>query len=116
MGVAAAVSMLVILLAMYHNRNRTNTTNRILKSLGMSKRSIAWVIEQEAIVVSVLGVAVGILLTLVARFAVMRVTSLTIEIEPRWLLMRTRRGFVWWNDWRAVSSVESGATRCELTH
>ena len=39
----------------------------ILKSLGMSKSSIAWVIEQEAIVVSLLGVGVGVLLTHIAR-------------------------------------------------
>ncbi|HJX90093.1 MAG TPA: lysylphosphatidylglycerol synthase domain-containing protein [Pyrinomonadaceae bacterium] len=86
-GVAAAISMLVILLAMYTTVTERTRQIGILKSLGMSKRSIAWVIEQEAIVVSVLGVAVGILLTLVARFAVMRVTSLTIEIEPRWILI-----------------------------
>jgi len=86
-GVAAAISMLVILLAMYTTVTERTRQIGILKSLGMSKRSIAWVIEQEAIVVSVLGVAVGILLTLVARFAVMRVTSLTIEIEPRWMLI-----------------------------
>ena len=53
----------------------------------MSKSSIAWVIEQEAIVVSLLGVGVGVLLTWIASFAVMRVTSLTIEIEPFWILV-----------------------------
>ena len=53
----------------------------------MSKTSIAWVIEKEAILVSLLGVAVGVVLTFAARFAVMRVTSLTVEIEPRWVLI-----------------------------
>src|SRR4029434_5677722 len=72
-GVAAAISMLVILLAMYTTVTERTRQIGILKSLGMSKTSIAWVIEQEAIIVSFLGVAVGILLTLVARFAVMRV-------------------------------------------
>ena len=91
-GVASAISMLVILLAMYTTVTERTRQIGILKSLGMSKSAIAWVIEQEAIVVSVLGVVVGILLTLVARFAVMRVTSLTIEIEPRWLTDCTRRG------------------------
>jgi putative ABC transport system permease protein len=51
----------------------------------MSKPAIAWVIEQEAIIVSLLGVTAGVLLTLAARFAVMRVTSLTVEIEMRWV-------------------------------
>jgi putative ABC transport system permease protein len=66
----------------------------ILKSLGMSKSAIAWVIEQEAMVVSFLGVIVGVLLTMAARFAVMRVTSLTIEIEPRWVLISLAVGLL----------------------
>ena len=86
-GVAAAISMLVILLAMYTTVTERTRQIGILKSLGMSKSAIAWVIEQEAIVVSILGVAVGVLLTLAARFAIMRITSLTIDIEPRWVLI-----------------------------
>lgn len=86
-GVAASISMLVILLAMYTTVTERTRQIGILKSLGMSKTAIAWVIEQEAIIVSVLGVAVGVLLTLLARAAVMRTTSLTIEIEPRWVLI-----------------------------
>jgi putative ABC transport system permease protein len=93
-GVAACISMLVILLAMYTTVTERTRQIGILKSLGMSKSSIAWVIEQEAILVSVLGVVVGVLLTFVARFAVMRVTSLTIEIEPRWVLVALAVGLV----------------------
>lgn len=86
-GVAASISMLVILLAMYTTVTERTRQIGILKALGMSKTSIAWVIEKEAILVSFLGVTVGVLLTFVARFAVMRVTSLTVEIEPRWVLI-----------------------------
>ncbi|HSD44970.1 MAG TPA: lysylphosphatidylglycerol synthase domain-containing protein [Pyrinomonadaceae bacterium] len=93
-GVAAAISMLVILLAMYTTVTERTRQIGILKSLGMSKTSIAWVIEQEAIIVSTLGVAVGVLLTLLARAAVMRTTSLTIEIEPRWILVALAVGLV----------------------
>jgi putative ABC transport system permease protein len=93
-GVAATISMLVILLAMYTTVTERTRQIGILKSLGMSKASIAWVIEQEAIIVSVLGVAVGVLLTLVARLAVMRTTSLTIEIEPRWVLIALAVGLL----------------------
>jgi putative ABC transport system permease protein len=93
-GVAASISMLVILLAMYTTVTERTRQIGILKSLGMSKTSIAWVIEQEAIIVSVLGVAVGVALTLVARLAVMRTTSLTIEIEPRWILIALAVGIV----------------------
>jgi putative ABC transport system permease protein len=93
-GVAAAISVLVILLAMYTTVTERTRQIGILKSLGMSKTSIAWVIEQEAILVSSLGVAVGVLLTLLARVAVMRTTSLTIEIEPRWVLIALAVGLV----------------------
>jgi putative ABC transport system permease protein len=86
-GVASAISMLVILLAMYTTVTERTRQIGILKSLGMSKTSIAWVIEQEAILVSVLGVIVGMLLTLALRLGVMRTTSLVVEIEPRWILV-----------------------------
>jgi putative ABC transport system permease protein len=93
-GVAAAISVLVILLAMYTTVTERTRQIGILKSLGMSKSAIAWVIEQEAIIVSVLGVAVGVLLTMLARLAVMRTTSLTIEIEPRWVLIALAVGLL----------------------
>jgi len=93
-GVAAAISMLVILLAMYTTVTERTRQIGILKSLGMSKTAIAWVIEQEAIIVSILGVAVGVLLTLAARLAIMRTTSLVIEIEPRWILIALGVGLI----------------------
>ncbi len=86
-GIAATISLLVILLAMYTTVTERTRQIGILKALGMSKTAIAWVIEQEAIIVSLLGVIVGVLLTLGARYAVMRSTSLIIEIEPRWILI-----------------------------
>ncbi|MGH9944065.1 MAG: ABC transporter permease [Pyrinomonadaceae bacterium] len=86
-AVAAAISTLVILLAMYTTVTERTRQIGILKSLGMSKASIAWVIEQEALVVSGLGVLLGLVLVFAARFAVMRMSSLTIEIEPKWLLI-----------------------------
>jgi putative ABC transport system permease protein len=60
----------------------------------MSKTAIAWAIEQEALLVSVLGVTVGLILTFAARFAVMRATSLNVEIEPRWMLVALAVGLV----------------------
>jgi putative ABC transport system permease protein len=93
-GVAAAISVLVILLAMYTTVTERTRQIGILKSLGMSKTAIAWVIEQEAIIVSVLGVAVGVLLTMLAKFAVVRTTSLTIDIEPRWVLIALAVGLL----------------------
>ena len=93
-GVAAAISVLVILLAMYTTVTERTRQIGILKSLGMSKTAIAWVIEQEAIIVSVLGVVVGVLLTLLAQLIVTRTTSLTIEIETRWVLISLAVGLL----------------------
>src|SRR5215510_1928616 len=93
-GVAATISMLVILLAMYTTVTERTRQIGILKSLGMSKRSIAWVIEQEAILVSVLGVFIGVLLMLLARFFVMRSTTLTVDVEPKWIAISLRVGLV----------------------
>ncbi|HEX6715555.1 MAG TPA: lysylphosphatidylglycerol synthase domain-containing protein [Pyrinomonadaceae bacterium] len=93
-GVAAAISILVILLAMYTTVTERTRQIGILKSLGMSKTAIAWVIEQEAIIVSVLGVVCGVLLTLLAQLVVTRTTSLTIEIEPRWILIALAVGLL----------------------
>ena len=86
-GVAASISLLVILLAMYTTVTERTRQIGVLKSLGMSKSKIAWVIEQEAIVVSLLGVITGVLFTFGARFAIMRTTTLTVELEPRWILI-----------------------------
>jgi len=93
-GVAAAISILVILLAMYTTVTERTRQIGILKSLGMSKTSIAWVIEQEAIIVSVLGVITGVLLTMLAQLVVTRTTNLTIEIEPRWVLIALAVGLL----------------------
>ncbi len=84
-GVAAVISMLVILLAMYTTVTERTRQIGVLKSLGMSNAGVAWVIEQEALAVSVLGVLLGVVLTLAARFVVMRTTTLTVDIEPKWL-------------------------------
>lgn len=85
-GVAAVISMLVILLAMYTTVTERTRQIGVLKSLGMSNTGVAWVIEQEALAVSVLGVLLGVVLTFAARFVVMRTTTLTVDIEPKWLL------------------------------
>jgi putative ABC transport system permease protein len=60
----------------------------------MSKASIAWVIEQEAIIVSVLGVFFGVVLTLLLRVTVMRSTSLIVDIEPKWIAISLVVGLI----------------------
>lgn len=93
-GVAATISMLVILLAMYTTVTERTRQIGVLKSLGMSKAAIAWVIEQEAILVSVLGVFIGVVLTLLLRATVMRSTSLIVDVEPKWIAISLVVGLI----------------------
>jgi putative ABC transport system permease protein len=93
-AVAATISMLVILLAMYTTVTERTRQIGILKSLGMSKRSIAWVIEQEAILVSVMGVGIGVLLMLLVRFFVMKSTSLIVDVEAKWIAISLVVGLI----------------------
>lgn len=93
-GVAAVISMLVILLAMYTTVTERTRQIGVLKSLGMSNVGVAWVIEQEALAVSVLGVLLGVVLALAARFVVMRTTTLTVDIEPKWLAVSLAIGLL----------------------
>jgi putative ABC transport system permease protein len=93
-GVAATISTLVILLAMYTTVTERTRQIGILKSLGMSKASIAWVIEQEAILVSVAGVFLGVVLMLLLRITVMRSTSLIVDVEPKWIAISLVVGLI----------------------
>lgn len=93
-GVAATISTLVILLAMYTTVTERTRQIGILKSLGMSKASIAWVIEQEAILVSVLGVLIGVVMMLLLRVTVMRSTSLIVDVEIKWIVISLIVGLV----------------------
>jgi len=92
--VAATISTLVILLAMYTTVTERTRQIGILKSLGMSKRSIAWVIEQEAILVSVLGVGIGVVLMLILRFFVMKSTNLVVDVEAKWIVISLVVGLI----------------------
>ena len=93
-GVASVISMLVILLAMYTTVTERTRQIGVLKSLGMSKSNIAWMIEQEAIIVTFLGVVLGVTLTALARIGVMRTTSLIVEIEPKWVIISLVVGLI----------------------
>jgi putative ABC transport system permease protein len=81
-GVAAVISALVILLTMYTTVTERTRQIGILKSLGMSNARIAWTIAQEAMLISFCGIVAGVVLTLLVRFALTRITTLEVEISP----------------------------------
>jgi len=86
-GVAAIISALVILLTMYTTVTERTRQIGIMKSLGMSNAAIAWIIAQEALLISFCGIVGGILLTVILRFLLTRVTTLEVEISPLVLLI-----------------------------
>ena len=84
-GLAAVISMLVILLTMYTTVTERTRQIGILKSLGASKLLIAGVIEKEALTISALGVIGGLVVVVVARALLIR-RGLALELEPGYII------------------------------
>jgi len=93
-GLAVVISTLVILLAMYTTIMERTREIGILKSLGASKRFIVASIEKEAILISALGVALGFIAAVAARYAIVSSTKLVIDLRPEWLLISGLIGIV----------------------
>lgn len=86
-GVAAIISALVILLTMYTTVTERTRQIGIMKSLGMSNPQIGWIITQEALLISFLGIVGGIVLTVIVRFLLTKITTLEVEISLPVLLI-----------------------------
>jgi putative ABC transport system permease protein len=84
---SAIVSTLVILLAMYTTITERTREIGILKSLGASKRYIVGVIEKEAVTISALGVAVGLIVSFVVGWVMRQATTLQVEFQLSWILV-----------------------------
>ena len=80
------VSSLVILLTMYTTVTERTRQIGVLKSLGASRSWIAGEIEKEALVISALGVVAGSLLAIAGKYFITRLTPISVELEPAWLL------------------------------
>jgi putative ABC transport system permease protein len=92
-GLAAVISMLVILLTMYTTVSERTRQIGILKSLGASKLFIAGVIEKEALTISALGVIGGLAVVLVARFFLLR-RGMNVELEPGYIIRAVLGGLI----------------------
>ena len=93
-GVAAAISALVILLTMYTTVTERTRQIGILKSLGMSNAKIAWIITQEALLISLFGILSGVIATYFLRSVLTRFVTLDIEIKPLVLMMTLMVGII----------------------
>ncbi|CAN5526606.1 ABC transporter permease [soil metagenome] len=85
-GVAAGISALIILLTMYTTVTERTRQIGVLKSLGMSNVNIAWIIVQEALLLSIGGVIFGVSGTYLLKAALGKWTTLTVSVEPKIVL------------------------------
>jgi putative ABC transport system permease protein len=80
-GLATVISLLIILLTMYTTVAERTRQIGVMKSLGASKLWIAWVFEKEALLISLLGVVVGLAIAILARYALINALGLNIDLE-----------------------------------
>lgn len=83
-GLAATVSILVILLAMYTTIIERTRQIGILKSLGASKLWIATEIEKEALIISFVGALTGFAISIAIGFTIEKLTSLRVDLNIKW--------------------------------
>ena len=93
-GLAAIISALVVMLAMYTTITERTREIGILKAMGASRRYIISEIEREALLISALGLVVGFALAAGAGFFIHKATSLIFEFGWRWALAAAAIGLL----------------------
>lgn len=93
-GLATVISLLIILLTMYTTVAERTRQIGVLKSLGASKLWIAWVFEKEALLISLLGVAGGLAVSVFARYALVNGLGWKIDLETDSILYASTAGLV----------------------
>jgi putative ABC transport system permease protein len=83
-GLAAVVSALVVMLAMYTTITERTREIGILKAMGASRGYIVGIIEKEAILISFIGLAAGFVLSLAVGFLIHRFYGLVFEYSWVW--------------------------------
>ena len=85
-GLAAVVSALVVMLAMYTTITERTREIGILKAMGASRGYIIGTIEKEAILISVLGLVLGFTVALIAGTLIQRSYGLVFEYGWGWAI------------------------------
>jgi putative ABC transport system permease protein len=86
-GLAAIVSALVVLLAMYTTITERTREIGILKALGASRGYIIGVIEKEALLIGAVGLAIGFVVSFIAGFFIHRAYGLLFEYSLKWAVV-----------------------------
>jgi putative ABC transport system permease protein len=85
-GLAAVVSGLVVMLAMYTTITERTREIGILKAMGASRTYIVTIIEKEAVLISLIGLIVGFAVSLLAGYLIHRIYGLLFEFTWGWAL------------------------------
>ncbi|MBD0325122.1 MAG: ABC transporter permease [Pyrinomonadaceae bacterium] len=86
-ALAALVSALVVMLAMYTTITERTREIGILKAMGASRGYIIGVIEKEALLISALGLIVGFAVALLGGYLINYVYKLFFEFEWHWAII-----------------------------
>ncbi|HEX2270686.1 MAG TPA: ABC transporter permease [Pyrinomonadaceae bacterium] len=93
-GLAAVVSALVVMLAMYTTITERTREIGILKAMGASRGYIVGVIEKEAILISVIGLIAGFIVSMIACYFIHRTYGLIFEYTWGWALVAAGIGLI----------------------
>src|ERR1700752_1979414 len=81
---AAVVSSLVVMLAMYTTITERTREIGILKAMGASRGYIVGIIEKEAILISIIGLVAGFAVSLLAGYLIHKAYGLVFEYSWSW--------------------------------
>ena len=93
-GLAAVVSALVVMLAMYTTITERTREIGILKAMGASRGYIVGIIEKEAIVISIIGLIAGFVISLIAGYLIHRAYGLVFEYSWTWATVAAAIGLI----------------------
>ena len=93
-GLAAVVSALVVMLAMYTTITERTREIGILKAMGASRGYIVGVIEKEAILISIIGLIAGFIVSLIAGYFIQKTYGLIFEYSWQWALVAAAIGII----------------------
>ncbi len=93
-GLAAVVSSLVVMLAMYTTITERTREIGILKAMGASRGYIVGLIEKEAILISVIGLVAGFAISLLAGYLIHKAYGLVFEFSWTWAIVAAAIGVV----------------------
>jgi putative ABC transport system permease protein len=91
-GLAAVVSSLVVMLAMYTTITERTREIGILKAMGASRGYIVGIIEKEAILISVIGLIAGFVVSMIAGYLIHKMYGLVFEYSWTWAIVAAAIG------------------------